>query len=176
MTVYNIWRSTLVGSNNDTALALAHSSTLSHEQFVAAMNVKAKSMGLTRTHFVDPTGLSAQDVSSAEDLARIARAAFSRQEIVEATTMTEHVQETVDAKFRTVVRTTNTLLFDKDIEVTAGKTGFIDEAGYCVVERVQVPGSKRNVIVVVLGTESDTDRFSEAKKLSQWAFAHFIWQ
>lgn len=175
MTIYNIWRSTLVGSDNDTALALAHSSTLSHTEFVAAMNQKAHDMGLSHTHFVDPTGLSSQDVSSAEDLAHIARAAFSHPEVVDATTMTEHVQETVDTKFRTVVRTTNSLLFDRDLKVTAGKTGFIDEAGYCVVERIQVPGSKRNIIVVVLGTESDADRFTEAKKLAQWAFAHFQW-
>ncbi|MCW1930195.1 MAG: hypothetical protein KIH62_002655 [Candidatus Kerfeldbacteria bacterium] len=176
MTIYNIWRSTLVGSDNDTALALAHSSTLSHEQFVAAMNQKARSMGVARTRFVDPTGLSALNVSSAEDLARIARAAFSRSEVVEATTMTEHIQETVDTKFRTTVHTTNTLLFDREITVTAGKTGFIDEAGYCVVERIQVPGTQRNIIVVILGTETEADRFSEAKKLAQWAFTHFVWK
>lgn len=175
MNLFNIWHSTLISSDNDTALALAHSTGLSDSEFVQAMNDKAHALGLNRTHFAEPTGLSDKDVASVEDVARLAIAAFSTSEIAETTMRPSHIQETTNGSIRTVVYTTNLLLRDPDLTVTGGKTGFTDEAGYCVVVRVQVPDTDRNVVIVVLGADSDLDRFTQAKKLTEWTFSHFEW-
>lgn len=176
MNLFNIWHSTLIGSDNDTALALAHSTGLSDDAFVGAMNDKARALGLSHAHFAEPTGLSSDDITSVEDVARLALAAFSTDEIAETTVRPSHIQETTNSSIRTVVHTTNLLLRDSDLTVTGGKTGFTDEAGYCVVVRVQVPDTARNVVVVILGAESDLGRFAEAKKLFEWTMAHYTWK
>ena len=172
---FDLLRSSIVGSDNDTALALAHSSDYSDAEYVEFMNKKAESLSMTNTTFVDQTGLSQHNVSTPLDVARLAREAFSKRSIQEPAQMTSHVQETVDTGKLTRVFTTNRLLYDDDLEVTAGKTGYIPEAGYCVVVQVRDPQSGREIIVVVLGVDTDQGRFDEAKKLSLWTFEHYAW-
>jgi D-alanyl-D-alanine carboxypeptidase (penicillin-binding protein 5/6) len=73
------------------------------------------------------------------------------------------------------VATTNRLLFDRDLVITGGKTGYTTEAGYCVVIKAKVPNTEREVIVVVLGSSTENGRFDEAKKILEWSYAHYAW-
>jgi D-alanyl-D-alanine carboxypeptidase len=119
--------------------------------------------------------LSASNISTPFDIARLAAEAFSKSEIQEPSMMAEHYQVTVDTHVRTRVATTNRLLFDRDLVITGGKTGYTDEAGYCLVVKSRVPNSNREVIAVVLGSSTENARFDEVKKLLQWTFAHHAW-
>lgn len=172
---FDLLRSSIVGSDNDTALALARSSGLSDEAFVASMNHKARSLGMTRSVFVDPTGLRGDNIATVRDVAVLARHAFFNPHIQEPAQMKEHLQETVDSHLFTRVRTTNRLLFDPSVQIVGGKTGYTRDAGYCVALQVQEPNSGRDIIVVVLGAESDFSRFTEAKQLIDWTVAHYEW-
>lgn len=173
---FDLLRSSIVGSDNDTALALAHSTELPESTFIDLMNQKARALGMTQTTFTDPTGLSARNISTPLDVARLAREALSKPDIQEPAQMTAHIQETVESRQLTRVSTTNTLLYDKELQVIGGKTGYIPEAGYCVVVQIREPESGRDIIVVVLGGETEQGRFDEAKQLSLWAFEQYDWR
>lgn len=172
---FDLLRSSIVGSDNDTALALARSSGVTDEAFVARMNHKARSLGMEHSTFVDPTGLRGENIATVRDVAVLARHAFANPHIQEPAQMKEHLQETVDSQIFTRVRTTNRLLFDPTVQVVGGKTGYTRDAGYCVALQIREPDSGRDIIVVVLGADSDIGRFTEAKKLIDWTVAHYEW-
>lgn len=176
LTAFDLLRSSLVGSDNDTALALAHTTGLSDADYLAAMNRKADLLSMEHTNFTDQTGLSAQNTATAHDIARLAVAAFANPVIEEPAGMIEHLQETAEQGIFSRVRTTNLLLYDDSLEIIAGKTGYTDEAGYCVVVKARVPGSEREVISVVLGSPTDEGRFSSTKTLLDWTFSHYSWK
>ena len=171
---YDLLRSSLVGSNNDTAMALVATTGLGEGDFIAAMNERAQAIGMNNTVFADPTGLSAHNKSTAYDIALLAHTAFVYENIQVPAGMTEHIQATLSGKLHTV-KTTNKLLFDQDIEIIAGKTGYIPAAGYCIVVQAQVPDADRTIIGVVLGTSSDAARFSEMKNMIQWTIDSHEW-
>jgi D-alanyl-D-alanine carboxypeptidase (penicillin-binding protein 5/6) len=175
LTTFDLLRSSIIGSDNDTAMALAHSTGYSNQVFVGLMNEKARMLSMKHSSFADQTGLSAKDVSTPHDIALLAAEAFSKPEIQEPAHMAEHKQETVDTHHFSRVVTTDQLLYDRDLTITGGKTGYTEEAGYCFVVQAQVPGSDRQIIAVVLGTQTEQARFDEAKKLLQWSFAHYNW-
>ncbi|HLD22169.1 MAG TPA: serine hydrolase, partial [Patescibacteria group bacterium] len=170
LTAASLLYASLIPSYNDAAMALSHTSTLSSEEFVETMNDKARILGMKHTQFVDQTGLNEQNVSTPYDVALLAREAFRRSDVQEITTLPDSVQKTVDGQQDLRFYTTNKLLFDDDVEIIAGKTGYIEEAGYCVVVQARHPRTNRDIIVVVLGTDSDDARFEEAKKLIDWTF------
>lgn len=172
---FDLLRSSIVGSDNDTALALAHTTGFSDQVYVGLMNEKARALSMKKSTFVDQTGLSAQNVSTPHDIARLAREAFSVPEIQQPAKMSEHRQETVDSHRLTRVFTTNKLLYDSELQLIGGKTGYTEEAGYCLVVQARVPNTDREVIVVVLGAPTEQGRFDEAKKVLLWTFSHYAW-
>lgn len=176
LTAFDLLRSSIVASYNDTAVALAHTTGLSDEEFIALMNRKARALGMEHTTFVDQTGLEEGNRATVYDIALLARGAFAQPEIQEPAAMTEHKQQVVDSETTLRAFTTDKLLYDPELTIVGGKTGYTDEAGYCVVVQVREPESGRDMIAVVLGTESDDARFTEAKKLIQWTFAHYEWK
>lgn len=175
LTTFDLLRTALVGSDNDAALALAHSTEIPEANFVAFMNAKAKVWNMRNTTFVDPTGIGERNVATVRDVALLVRAAFANDNIRIPTTMSEHLQETVETQELVRVRTTNKLLYDTDVDIRGGKTGFTQEAGYCVVVQAHLGRDNRDVIVVVLGAATDDARFAEAKKLIQWAEKYYDW-
>ncbi len=172
---FDLLRSSIVGSDNDTALGLVHTTTLGDQGFIDAMNHKAETVGMTNTSFADPTGLSANNISTPYDIALLAREAFRQPEIQQPASMSEHLQETVDSGKKTRVATTNKLLYDSSLQITGGKTGYTTEAGYCLVVQARVPDTERDVIAVVLGTNAESARFEQAKKALLWTFEHYAW-
>ncbi len=181
-TVKDYFNAALVGSSNSAVLSLVRLSGLGSKQFVELMNKEADKIGLNSTQFVEPTGLSADNKSTARDVALLLKQALSIPEIKEAVTTKIYEFKAYDPKGRGQNRkvvSTDQLLFtkldDENIKIiTGGKTGFIEEAGYCfAVEIEDINGNK--IIVVVLGSDSEDKRFSEAKFLASWTFKSFVW-
>ncbi len=176
VTVKNLFYTSLVASDNGATLALVHATGLSENDFVSKMNQKARVLGLSQTHFDDPIGLSANNVSTAEEVAKLAKAALSRTEIAKATEQESYEFKTLDDK-NIKVDSTDYLLFDpaqNSFQVLGGKTGYTDQAGYCFVGRFQ-DKEGRMVISVVLNAGGKNERFLETKNLVNWIFNSYNW-
>ncbi|MDO8581354.1 MAG: serine hydrolase [bacterium] len=175
LTVYDVFMTMLVGSANNAAIALTRAAGFSLEEFVQRMNDRAETMGLFSTHFVEPTGLDAGNVSTAFDLVRLGWQAFQLPQIREALTTREHIFTTVNTKIRHRVKTTDDLLFSHtdDYTLVAAKTGFTYEAGYTFL--VEATKGEKRVIVAVLGASTEEDRFRDADALIRWAFQKYEW-
>ena len=156
----------LVASDNVAARTLARASSEDPDEFVARMNEKAAELGLTSTAFADPSGLDDRNVSSAYDLARLI--AYASEDEFLSTVM-----RTEEYAFRTSRRTltihsTNQLLRTTDLDVRAGKTGFISKSGNCLATLLRLPDLNQTVAVVVLGARSNAGRFWETRHLFNW--------
>lgn len=156
----------LMCSDNVATRVLARESGLSREDYLARMNRKAVELGLARTRFVEFTGLDERNVSTATDCARLLRAAASNNVI-------QSIMTTKSYEFRSHLRNyqrahtianTNRLLHGS-MDIRAGKTGFIVEAGYCFATWVHT--QSRDMIAVVLGAPTAATRFADVQRLVQ---------
>ena len=155
----------LIASDNAAARALARISPYGSDGFVARMNEKADDLHLTTTHYADPSGLLSDNVSSAYDMARLITYVSNDDRIASVMRTPEY---SVNTGHRTVTfRSTNHLLGRADVDVRAGKTGFITKAGYCLATLLRLP-SNQQVAVVVLGARSNAGRFMETQNLFTW--------
>jgi D-alanyl-D-alanine endopeptidase (penicillin-binding protein 7) len=156
----------LIASDNAAARALARVSPLGYEGFVARMNTKAAELGLENTHYADPSGLLSENVSSAYDLARLITYISGDERI---TSIMRTPEYTVYSGRRAITfHSTNHLLGRSDVDVRAGKTGFISKSGYCLATLLRLPQSTRQYAVVVLGARSNAGRFMETENLFAW--------
>ena len=154
----------LMSSENRAAHALGRLHPEGLSAFVAAMNAKARALGLMDTRFTEPTGLSGGNVSSARDLARLAAAAHAYPLIREYSTANGKM---VDVGRRQIgYRSTNRLVDHPQWEIGLQKTGFISEAGKCLVMQATVDG--REVIIVLLDAQGSQSRFADAERLRRW--------
>ncbi len=177
VTVRELFRAMLVGSSNTATQALVRSSGLTLPEFIAEMNASAAGLGLSRTHFVDPTGLDQGNVSTAKDVALLARAALNDPEIAAAVITPSFTVKKQQGKELRVVSTNRLLssfINKPPYTIRGGKTGFITESGYNVVLSVSRDGATP-VTVVVLGSGTNDLRFQEAKGLAYWVFQNFRW-
>ena len=156
----------LIASDNAAARALARVSPLGYDGFIARMNEKAAELGLESTHFADPSGLLSENVSSAYDLARLITHLSSDDRIASIMRLSEYTVRTPRRSM--TFRSTNHLLGRADVEVRAGKTGFISKSGYCLATLLRLPQSTQQVAVVVLGARSNAGRFMETQNLFTW--------
>jgi serine-type D-Ala-D-Ala endopeptidase (penicillin-binding protein 7) len=157
----------LIASDNAAARALARVSPYGSEGFIRRMNEKAAELGLENTRYADPSGLLSDNVSSAYDMARLITHASGDERIAAVMRTYEYTVRT--GKGRTVTfHSTNHLLNRSDVEVRAGKTGFISKAGYCLATLLRIPQSDQQVAVVVLGARSNAGRFMETRNLFSW--------
>ncbi len=170
----DLFFSSLAASSNNATMALAHSTGLSEADFVKKMNSRAKLLGLKNTHFTEPTGLDSGNVSSAYDIARLASYALLDPNIKEAVTTTDYRFRVSNTGRLQKVGNTNKLL-KSFLHITGGKTGFTEAAGYCLVSRV-VNDQGDEIMVVVLGSASETSRFQEVKGLAWWTFENYRWE
>ncbi len=156
----------LIASDNAAARALARTSSLGTEAFVARMNGKAQELGLEQTSYADPSGLVAANVSSAYDMARLITYASNDVRVASIMRMPYY---TVLTNRRVInIHSTNQLVVKGDVDVLAGKTGFISKAGYCLATLLRLPESGQQVAVVVLGAHSNAGRFMETRHLFNW--------
>ncbi len=168
----DLFNISLVASSNHATMALARATGLSAEDFVARMNNKAKELGMKQTTFIEPTGLDPANVATAEDIISLARAAFLKPEIKSATIQSEYVFKVLNNQRSEKVKNTDKLL-GSYLKVLAGKTGYLDEAGYCLVSLVGGEDSQE-LLMVVLGSATEADRFQDLKALAQWAFDNYL--
>jgi D-alanyl-D-alanine endopeptidase (penicillin-binding protein 7) len=168
VTVDDLLHLLLIASDNAAARALARISPQGASGFIDRMNAKAAELGLTSTHYADPSGLLSDNVSSAYDMARLITLASSDERIGSIMRTPEYTVHTANRVI--TFHSTNHLLGRDDVEVRAGKTGFISKAGYCLATLLRLPPSQggQQVAVVVLGARSNAGRFLETQNLFNW--------
>ena len=166
ITVRDLFHAALMSSDNAATKALVRTCGVPTDEFVRRMNLLVDSLGVPETHFVEPTGLSEQNVSTAQGMAVILRAA-TESDVVSAITQKTEYSFTSNRRVHHLVNTNRLLRSQWDI--TGGKTGFIHEAGYCLVTNVKGP-TGIDVTAVVLGAPSNALRFAEARRILDWTF------
>ena len=154
----------LMSSENRAAHALGRSYPGGLEAFVAAMNRKALELGMNDTHYVEPTGLSSRNQSSARDLATLVQAA-QEQPMIRAFSTSPELQ--VDVGNRpTQFRTTNALVRSPAWDIVLQKTGYISEAGRCLVMQAKMAG--RTLTMVFLDSAGKYSRLGDAERVRRW--------
>jgi D-alanyl-D-alanine endopeptidase (penicillin-binding protein 7) len=154
----------LMSSENRAAHAVGRSYPGGERAFVKAMNAKAKALGMTHSKFADPTGLSSENLSTPRDLAKLVVAASRNALISEYSTSPSH--EVHIGRTAVQYRNTNSLVKNPGWDIAVQKTGFISEAGQCLVMQAQIEG--RPVIMVLLNSWGKYTRVADAKRIRQW--------
>jgi len=155
----------LMASENRAALALARSYPGGTAALVAAMNAKASALGMENTRFFDPTGLDSDNVSTAQDLVKMVAAAGQYELIHQYTTSTSH--SVAGLKGRTMrFRNTNPLVRNASWDIGLSKTGYISEAGRCLVMQATI--NLRPVIIVLLDSWGKRTRVGDANRIKRW--------
>lgn len=154
----------LMSSENRAAHALGRTFPGGLNAFVSRMNERAQSLGMRDTRYVEPTGLSSRNQSSANDLALLVGAAYKESMLRELST--SHGRE-VDVGRRTLqYNNTNRLVKSPDWEIGLQKTGYISEAGQCLVMQTKVAG--RKLIMVFLDSAGKLSRIGDAERVRKW--------
>lgn len=157
----------LISSENRAARALARSTPYTVEEFLQRMRDRAARMGCTTFQVVEPTGLSELNVASSTDVARLLITALSNPTIARVLQTYRHEFRAIN-KPRKLYRLTNSnRMLKSRYKVSGGKTGYIVEAGYCLVNRIETAAGP--LVTVVMGCRSNAARFSETRNLIDWA-------
>lgn len=177
--VKDLFHISLIGSSNNATMALARSTGLSLQEFVSKMNEKAGKLGLRQTRFVEPTGLDPANQSTAKEMAWLLKAALAEKPIQEAASQKSYSFRLVQGGTPRRIDSTNLLLAEGGCsgeisKICGGKTGFVEEAGYCFGMETE-DKNQHQIIVMVLGSQTHLNRFSEAKALANWAFKAYEW-
>lgn len=159
-------RLALMASENRAASALARTGPGGTMGFVTAMNRKAAGLGMMNTRFVDATGLSEANVSTAQDLARMVRAGQHYELIGEFSTQATHKLAVAGSRGKLGFRNTNILVNNKHWDIDISKTGYISEAGRCLVMLAQI--ADQPVIIVLLDSYGKFSRIGDANRIKQW--------
>lgn len=157
----------LMSSENRAAHALGRTFPGGLDQFVRLMNAKARELGMRDTRYVEPTGLSSLNQSSARDLATLVSVAYQRPLLRSLSTSPSHQLE---LGHRTLeYRNSNRLIRDPDWDIGLQKTGYISEAGRCLVMQARVAG--RQLIMVFLDATGQLGRAQDAERVRRWVEA-----
>jgi D-alanyl-D-alanine endopeptidase (penicillin-binding protein 7) len=159
-------RLALMASENRAASALSRYYPGGTPAFVEAMNFKAASLGMTHTHYADPTGLTAENVSTANDLAKLVRAAAEYPLIREYSTTPAHYVE-IQPDGRVIgFNNSNALVKSDKWDIQLQKTGYIREAGKCVVMLANI--ASRPFVIVLLDSLGKYTRLGDAQRIKHW--------
>jgi serine-type D-Ala-D-Ala endopeptidase (penicillin-binding protein 7) len=156
----------LMASENRAASAIGRNYPGGLAAFVAAMNAKAQSLGMKNSHFVDSTGLESENVSTAEDLVKMVQAAYVYPEIRLATTSPSHDVYISDREYPTSFKNTNGLVRKGEWDIGLSKTGYISEAGRCLVMQAKIAGEP--MILVLLDSNGKLTRIGDANRIRKW--------
>lgn len=160
----------LMSSENRAAHALARNFPGGVDAFVAAMNAKAREIGMTNTHFVEPTGLSSSNVASPRDLSRLVIAA-SKNLTIQADSTARRYVVSVHGK-RVEFHTTDALVVSPSWDIVVQKTGYISEAGRCLVLKALFQG--RAIVIILLDSKGLETRIADAQRIRQWMKTHLV--
>lgn len=157
---------TLMSSENRAAASLAHHYPGGYSAFIQAMNAKARALGMTRTHYVEPTGLSERNVSSANDLVKLIRASRQYALIQQFSTTDEKTVAFRKPNYTLGFRNTNALVRKNNWDIQLSKTGFTNAAGHCLVMSTTM--KQRPVAFVVLDAFGKYTHMADANRLKKW--------
>ena len=174
-----LFYASLIGSKNNTIKTLVRSSGLSEKKFVELMNQKSVELNLTNTNFKDPTGLSEFNVSTAKDVANLLKTVSENKIITDILKTSEYTFKTNLAEYK--IESTNLLLDNNFFNIQYGKTGYIEEAGWCFTSFGNVKNNTvksndhgaGNIITVILGSADQYSRFQDTKNLYWWTGQNF---
>jgi D-alanyl-D-alanine endopeptidase (penicillin-binding protein 7) len=159
----------IMSSENRAAAALGRTFPGGMTQFVAQMNVKATELGMRDSHFADPAGLNVENMSTASDLAKMVAAAYSYPLIRQAST-TRRLEVYPYAKRGPLTYgNTNRLLKNESWDIALSKTGYINEAGRCLVMQATIEGE--SVSIVLLNSFGKLTPFGDSNRLRKWMLA-----
>jgi len=156
----------LMSSENRAAASLAHHYPGGYDAFIKAMNAKARELGMNNTHYVEPTGLSIKNVSTARDLSKLLIATKRYPLIGQLSTTHEDMASFRNPTYTLPFRNTNHLVYRPDWNIQLTKTGFTNEAGHCLAMRTVI--NQRPVSLVVLDAFGKYTHFADANRLRSW--------
>ena len=162
----DVIRIALMSSENMAASALGHTYPGGIDAFIKAMNLKARQLGMTQTQFVDSSGLSEQNVSTASDLAIMVRAAASYPEITKYSTTQSYTARFSKPSYSLRYGNTNLLVHRKSWAIDVTKTGYLNEAGRCLVMMTKVNG--RDTVMVMLNSYGKRTPVGDAGRIKRW--------
>lgn len=164
VTMRDLFNASLLGSANNATTAYVRQLGITQEEFVLEMNRKAIALKLEQTEFFDVTGLNPKNVSTAYEVAILAHHAFKEYpEISQATSQKEYAFIVRGSAREHTIRNTNKLIADHNMQTVGSKTGFLYEAGYCLV--VQGADGYKDRIAVVMNEISEEAQFAEISRL-----------
>jgi D-alanyl-D-alanine endopeptidase (penicillin-binding protein 7) len=156
----------LIASDNRAASALSNSYPGGKEAFVKAMNIKAKQLDMVSTNFVDPTGLNKNNISTATDLVKLVQAA-NQYPLIRTITTTASYDAYIENKNKKLSYVNTNLLVRQGIwDIGISKTGYIQEAGKCLVMQTQVVG--KPIVMVFLKSYGKLTRTADANRVKIW--------
>ena len=156
----------IMASENRAASALGRSYPGGLPAFINAMHAKATMLGMTHTHFADATGLNSGNVSTAADLVKMVQAAYEYPEIRDASTAPSHQVPVFGSSKQINYVNTNALVRKSDWIIGLSKTGFINEAGRCLVMQAEIAGQP--MIIVLLNSWGKYSRIGDANRIRKW--------
>jgi len=156
----------LMSSENRAAAALARTWPQGKTAFVAAMNAKARTLGMHSSHFNDPAGLDAGNVASAQDLAKMVRAAMSYPLIRKATTTRTASVYPYKGRGELRFNNTNRLLKNSAWDIQLSKTGYLNEAGRCLVMQAEI--ADQPLTIVLLNSFGKLTPFGDSNRIREW--------
>ncbi len=156
----------IMASENRAASALGRNYPGGLTAFVAAMNAKALQLGMMHTRFLDPTGLNSGNVSTAEDLVKMVRAAYQYPQIRQVSTSGAHEVSVRGQRNPVHFVNTNILVRNSDWVIGLSKTGYINEAGRCLVMQAEIAGQP--LIIVLLDSWGKYSRIGDAQRIRKW--------
>ncbi len=162
----DLMRLALMASDNRAAAALGRTYPGGTEAFVLAMNEKAKTLGLTNTRFADPTGLSPSNVASPQELAVMVAEASKYAQIREFSTAPELYVTLPNTNRQLGFNNTNALVKSGSWNIGVSKTGFINEAGKCLVMQAMIGNNP--VIIVLMDSLGKLTRIGDANRIKKW--------
>ncbi len=181
LTIDDLFYSTLVGSANNAANALARATGLEADDFILAMNRLPFELGLSVTKFVDPTGIELGNISTAREMARLAGYVFQNNDVRRYTTTAIRYIDIPSQGIQKRLKNTNWMLYYPeydDVYVTAGKTGYLIESGWNLVVQLRPSANEeeKELLMVLFGSGSRPDSFADAKRLATWTWQSHKWR
>jgi len=162
----DLLRITLMSSENLASYVLAQNHPGGLDAFIAAMNAKAHALGMTQTRFVDPSGLWPENVASASDLVKMVEAAYAYPEIREMSTGSQHRVHFRGPRYSLDYGNTNALVHSSRWDVHLSKTGYLNEAGRCLVMVADVGGDP--LVMVLLDSLGTRTPLGDAGRIRRW--------
>ncbi len=162
----DLLRITLMASENLAAYVLARHHPGGMDAFVADMNRKARELGMTRTHFADPAGLYSENLSTARDLVKLIAEAGKREEIQDYTTTGRFTARFRSPRYQLGYGNTNLLVHRRNWDVTLSKSGYLNDAGRCLVMQARM--DERPVTMVLLDSFGRRTPIGDAGRIRRW--------